>query len=114
MEIVGLSPELLTGLALAVMVLMQVLKYIGVAINENSSTAAQRIVVAALSAGAILILNYTQFLNLDFSDPVGALTELAALATALFAAATAAYHLLWDTVSAGISKLKSLAKSLVK
>lgn len=110
MEIIGLSPQLLTGLALAVMVLMQVLKYAGWVVDEDSSTAAQRIVVAVLSGAAVLVLNWTQFLALDFTNPIGALTNFGALATALFVGATAAYHLLWDTISGFGVKLVSLFK----
>jgi hypothetical protein len=107
MEIIGLSPEAIAGLSLVVMVIMQLLKYFGKyvgVVDEETSTAAQRIVVAVLSGATVLLLNWTNVIGIDFAN--GGVAELVTLATTLFAGATAAYHLVWDTVVLGVNKLR--------
>lgn len=93
MELIEVNPALIATLGALVMVVMQVLKWSNL-VNENTSVAAQRIIVAVLAGVATIAVNYTAFLNLDFSDPLQAVLNLAQMVAALWLVATGAYHAL--------------------
>lgn len=94
MELIEVNPALIVTLGALVMVVMQVLKWSNL-VNENTSVAAQRVIVAVLAGVATIAVNYTVFLNLDFSDPLQAVLNLAQMVAALWLVATGAYHALY-------------------
>lgn len=95
MELIEVNPALIATLGALVMVVMQVLKWSNL-VNENTSVAAQRIIVAVLAGVATIAVNYTAFLNLDFSDPLQAVLNLAQMVATLWLVATGAYHALYE------------------
>jgi hypothetical protein len=95
MELIEVNPALIVTLGALVMVIMQAIKWANL-VNDNTSVAAQRILVAVLAGGAALAANYTAFLNLDFSEPLQAVLNLAQMVAALWLVATGAYHALYN------------------
>ena len=97
------SPEILVALAAVLTVLMQVLKWLNV-INETTSDGVQRIAAGVLSGVAVVIANYTLFLEVDWSNPVNAVLSLAGTAGALWVMATGVYHLLYQPAAKLLKK----------
>lgn len=92
------SPEILVALGAVLTVLMQVLKWVNL-INEDTTDAVQRIAAGVLAGVAVIVANYTIFLEVDWSNPVNAVLSLAGTAGALWVSATGVYHLLYKPVS---------------
>lgn len=97
------SPEVLAVMAAILTVLMQALKWFNL-INENTSDGVQRIAAGVLSAVAVIVANYTLFLEVDWSNPVSALLSLAGTAGALWVMATGVYHLLYKPVAESLKR----------
>lgn len=106
MELIEVNAAMITILAFLVTAVMAAITKLGLVVGENSANNVKRLAVLVLSVGAVVGVNYTQFLNIDFSgDIVKSVTQVVELVTAVWFASTGVYESVWDTLATGFKKL---------